>query len=146
MAKEEKKGIAEKAGVPPTDDPALNQDMASFLKESGLAEEFAAGERATLNIWEPSVGEIRGFLFMGTETRTSTSGRFAGSEFDIHHGIDIKTHEDFSFIGGGLFSWAVKDKKIEKGTPLIARFMGIIPIDDGARQAKQWDIRILKKK
>lgn len=144
--KNDDRSITEIQGLPPTDDPALNESMESFLKESGLADEYAAGERATLNIWEPKFAEIRAIRYMGMETKESTKGDFKGSEFDIHYGVDLKTGEDFSFIGGGLFTFTVKDRKIEKGEPLLVRFLGIIPIDDGRRQAKQWEIRRLSKK
>ena len=145
MAKKEKAGLAEGVSGGNTN-PEASKAMADFLASSGLAEQFSAGERATLNIWNPAEGAIRAFKYMGMETKESTTGEFAGSEFDVHYGVDLKTGEDFSFIGGGLFSWAVRERKIEKGTPLIARYIGIVSIDEGRRQAKQWEIRLLNSK
>lgn len=144
MSKKNQESITEQAGISPSNNPAAHESMESFLQQSGLADEFGAGERVTLNIWEPQEGQIRAIEYLGMETRESSKGEFATTEFDIHYAVDLKTHEDFSFIGGGLFSWTIRERQIQKGDNLLIRYRGIIPIDDGRRQAKQWEIRRLK--
>lgn len=136
----DKKAAAANPAPPDRIDPTT-ASMAAFLQESGLAEEFSQDKSLTFNIWEPEEGEVRAFKFNGMEDRT---GIIEGKEttFQIHYGIDLKTGEEFSFIGGGLFSYIMNEKKVEKGTPLIACYQGMADIDNNQR-AKQWVIKLL---
>lgn len=126
-----------------TPNPQADSSMADFLSGLDLSG-YEVGSRLTLNIWEPKEGEIRAFTYEGREER---SGEIEGkmTTFDVHYGKDLKTGDDFSFIGGGLFSFTIDDRKVEKGTPIIARYMGMEEIEDNKR-AKQWEIRILNRK
>lgn len=142
MAKRDR-GQGTSAGSP--DSPAAQTTMDQFLKDIGL-DDYGVSKRATLNIWNPEKGEVRAFTYEGEEIRKSAKGDFAGSEYAVHYGVDLKTGDDFSFIGGGLFSFTVRDKGIEKGTPLVVQYLGMVDIEEGSRRAKQWDIRILKRK
>lgn len=142
MAKQTRK---DNAFIGSPDSPAAQTTMEKFLAESGLAEHFSAGRMATLNIWNPAVDEIRAFVYTGQEEREG-KGEFSEGTFVVHYGKDLKTGEEFSFIGGGLFSWVIENKKIAEGTALVARYLGIRPIDEGKRQAKHWEIRMLDKK
>lgn len=118
--------------------------MADLISEMGLEQEFEAGKSLTFNLWKPEVGNARAFEFLGMEERT---GEIEGKEttFHIFYARDIKTNEEFSFIGGGLFSYIVQEKGVKEGTFLIARYNGMVELENNQR-AKQWEIKILNRK